>query len=156
MVWWVIGGDALEVVEEVVEEELLVVRSSPPCLMPLSSILWTPVTSFHNCWISAGLKPAIKWKEAPLIQQSSYNDLSIIIGLMQTTKVMLPELLICDENQFYVISTIFFLFSNHLSVKDYQLKNSTRNNSIGANIKDQLKKHSKFHLKIKVLDFQQY
>ena len=59
-------------------------------------------------------------------------------------------------NQFYVIITIFFISDNHLSVKDYQIKNRTRNNTTGANIKDQLKKHSKFHLKIKVLDFQQY
>lgn len=57
--------------EEVVEEELLVERSKPPppppvpvplllCLMPLSSMLWPPppVTSFHNCWSSAGLRPA--------------------------------------------------------------------------------------------------
>ena len=57
--------------EEVVEEELLVERSKPPppppvpvppllCLMPLSSMLWLPppVTSFHNCWSSAGLRPA--------------------------------------------------------------------------------------------------
>jgi len=65
--------------EEVVEEELLVERSKPPppqppppppppplllCLMPLSSMAWPPppppppVTSFHNCWSSAGLRPA--------------------------------------------------------------------------------------------------
>lgn len=61
MEWWEMGGDALEGVEEVVEEELVVVRSRPPplCLMSLSSMLWPPpVTSFHNCWRSAGLSPA--------------------------------------------------------------------------------------------------
>lgn len=72
MEWWEIGGDALAgLEEEVVEEELLVERSRPPpppplpvplllCLMPLSSMPWPlpPVTSFHNCWSSAGLRPA--------------------------------------------------------------------------------------------------
>lgn len=67
------GGDALAgLEEEVVEEELLVERSRPPpppppppvvvplCLMPLSSMLWPlpPVTSFHSCCSSAGLRPA--------------------------------------------------------------------------------------------------
>lgn len=72
MEWWEMGGDALAgLEEEVVEEELLVERSKPPppppvpvplllCLMPLSSMPWPPppVTSFHNCWSSAGLRPA--------------------------------------------------------------------------------------------------
>lgn len=79
------GGDALAgLEEEVVEEELLVERSKPPpppppptpplplplllCLMPLSSMAWPPpppppVTSFHNCWSSAGLRPAGGIKE---------------------------------------------------------------------------------------------
>lgn len=73
MEWWEMGGDALAgLEEEVVEEELLVERSRPPpppppppvavplCLMPLSSMLWAlpPVTSFHSCCSSAGLRPA--------------------------------------------------------------------------------------------------
>lgn len=74
MEWWEMGGDALAgLEEEVVEEELLVERSRPPppppppppvavplCLMPLSSMLWPlpPVTSFHSCCSSAGLRPA--------------------------------------------------------------------------------------------------
>lgn len=80
MEWWEMGGDALAgLEEEVVEEELLVVRSKPPppppppplpplplllCLMPLSSMVWLPppVTSFHNCWSSAGLRPAGEWR----------------------------------------------------------------------------------------------
>lgn len=80
------GGEALagleeeddDEEEEVVEEELLVERSRPPpplpppppppppdeaelpCLMPLSSRPWPlpPVTSFHSCCSSAGLRPA--------------------------------------------------------------------------------------------------
>lgn len=76
MEWWEMGGDALAgLEEEVVEEELLVERSKPPpppplpvllllCLMPLSSMPWPPppVTSFHNCWSSAGLRPARETK----------------------------------------------------------------------------------------------
>lgn len=70
------GGDALAgLEEEVVEEELLVERSRPPpvplpplpvllllCLMLLSSMPcpFPPVTSFHSCWSSAGLRPATK------------------------------------------------------------------------------------------------
>lgn len=77
--WWEMGGDALAgLEEEVVEEVLVVVRSKPPppthvpvpvplplCLMPFSSMLWPPppVTSFHNCWSSAGLKPPAAKKE---------------------------------------------------------------------------------------------
>lgn len=72
------GGDALAgLEEEVVEEELLVERSRPPplppppallllCLMALSSMPWPfpPVTSFHSCWSSAGLRPAAKHGQA--------------------------------------------------------------------------------------------
>lgn len=71
------GGDALAgLEEEVVEEELLVDRSRPPplpppvlppllCLMPLSSMPcpFPPVTSFHSCWSSAGLRPAAKHRQ---------------------------------------------------------------------------------------------
>ena len=86
MEWWEMGGDALAgLEEEVVEEELLVERSRPPppppppvpvlplllCLMPLSSMLWPPppVTSFHNCWSSAGLRPASETRKTAVRQK---------------------------------------------------------------------------------------
>lgn len=78
MEWCEMGGDALAgLEEEVVEEELLVDRSRPPplppppvlplllCLMPLSSMPcpFPPVTSFHSCWSSAGLRPAAQHRQ---------------------------------------------------------------------------------------------
>lgn len=102
------GGDALaELEEEVVEEELLVERSKPPpptqvplpllqCLMPLSSMAWPPwpppppppVTSFHNCWSSAGLKPPRDKRSlhfgfiTPLNQLQTTNRVEVSTGTL--------------------------------------------------------------------------
>lgn len=46
------GGETLAAENEV-ELEVLVVRSSPSCLM-LSSTGWAAVTSFQSCWRSEG------------------------------------------------------------------------------------------------------
>lgn len=50
--WWEMGGETLAAENEV-ELEVLVVRSSPSCLM-LSSTGWAAVTSFQSCWRSEG------------------------------------------------------------------------------------------------------
>lgn len=89
MEWCEMGGDALAGLEEVVEEELLVDRSRPPplppppvlplllCLMPLSSMLcpFPPVTSFHSCWSSAGLRPAAKHRQVKERVETYLHDL---------------------------------------------------------------------------------
>lgn len=94
------GGDALGLEEEVVEE-LLVERSRPPpvplpplpvllllCLMPLSSMPcpFPPVTSFHSCWSSAGLRPATKHRRVQRREQRHETKADIAPDKIQKEK----------------------------------------------------------------------